>query len=103
MLKKWRIFLQLDAYFCRLKIRMPLFESDISTTVLPVSINDLNDRYFAGESLSAEELCAIQNYNRLRLTYLNSAEDGKEFDQRYLEMQAKANLSDYREFLDIKI
>ena len=76
-------------------------KSDISSLVFPISINDLNDRYFDGEPLSKEELMAITNYNKYRIAYLNSAKDNAEFDKRYLELQAKANLADYKEFLEL--
>ena len=76
-------------------------ESDISTPVFPISINDLNDRYYDGEPLSREELTAISNFNRFRIAYLNSAANNAEFNKRYLELQVKANLADYKEFLEL--
>ncbi len=65
----------------------------------PVSINDLRDKYYDGEHLTEDELLAIQNFDKYRIDYLNSSKDEAEFDQRYLELQAKANLADYKEFL----
>ncbi len=72
---------------------------DTKIALLPITINDLKDRYFEGRKLTQEELLSIQNYDRFRLEYLSSAGDGKEFDSRYLELQAKANLSPYTDFL----
>jgi hypothetical protein len=67
----------------------------------PVSINDLRDKYYDGDHLTEEELLAIQNFDKFRIDYLNSSKDEDEFDKRYLELQAKANLSDYRAFLKL--
>jgi hypothetical protein len=66
----------------------------------PVSINDLRDKYYDGDNLTEEELLAIQNFDKYRIDYLNSSKDEDEFDKRYLELQAKANLSDFRDFLN---
>lgn len=99
MLKNCLAKLQLDVYFCRLQFRMTFLKKDISKAVLPTSINDLNDRYYDGEQMSQDELRAIKNYNLARIDYLNAAEDEADFEKRYLLMQAKANLADYREFL----
>lgn len=67
----------------------------------PVSINDLRDKYYDGDQLSEAELLAIQNFDKYRIDYLNSSKDEEEFDKRYLELQAKANLADYRDFLNL--
>lgn len=75
------------------------FQLDTKIALLSITINDLKDRYFEGQKLTQEELLAIQNYDKFRLEYLSSATDGKEFDRRYLELQAKANLSPYTDFL----
>ena len=66
----------------------------------PTSINDLRDKYYDGKALSPDELLAIQNYDKYRIDYLNSSEDEETFEKRYIELQAKANLASYREFLD---
>tara|TARA_B100000809_G_C15119036_1_gene523553 strand:- start:499 stop:732 length:234 start_codon:yes stop_codon:yes gene_type:complete len=65
----------------------------------PTSINDLRDKYYDGLELTIEEQGAIQNYDRLRIEYLNSSKNEEEFDKRYLELQAKANLSSFKDFL----
>lgn len=66
---------------------------------LPVSINDLRDNEFSGVRLSQEEKQALENFDHYRIQYLNSSSNEEEFSNRYLEMQAKANLSPYTEFL----
>jgi len=66
----------------------------------PTSINDLRDKYYDGVALSEKELLAIQNFDKYRIEYLNSSKDEEEFDKRYLELQAKANLASYTDFLD---
>lgn len=71
------------------------------TTLLHVSINDLRDKYFSGNSLSKEEKLALVNYDGYRIKYLNESKDEDEFQKRYLEMQAKANLTNYTEFLKV--
>lgn len=68
---------------------------------LPVSINDIRDKYFEDIPLSEEEKRALRNYDRYRMDYLNSAPNEEVFEKRYLELQAKANLSSYTEFLNI--
>lgn len=66
---------------------------------LPVSINDLRDKEFSGVRLSLEEKAALQNFDTYRIQYLNSSSSEEEFSKRYLEMQAKANLASFNEFL----
>ena len=65
----------------------------------PTSINDLRDKYYDGTELSADELLAIQNFDKYRIEYLNSSPTESEFDKRYLELQAKANLENYKDFI----
>lgn len=66
---------------------------------IPISINDLKDRYYSGEALSDQEKTAVINYDKYRLDFLNSAKDGDEFDKRYLQLQAQANLAPFTDFL----
>ncbi len=68
---------------------------------LPMSINDLRDKAFAGEQLTGEQKQALHQYDQYRIHILNSANTEAEFHQRYQEMQAKANLSPYQEFLKV--
>ena len=69
------------------------------TTILTVTINDLRDKYFSGQILSKEEKLAMMNYDQYRVNYLNDSTDEDQFQKRYLELQAKANLTHYSEFL----
>lgn len=74
-------------------------KTSISKNLFPISINDLRDKYYEGENLSDEELLAIQNYDAYRIEYLNTAENEDDFDKRYRELQIKANLNSFKDFL----
>jgi hypothetical protein len=63
------------------------------------SINDLRDKEFSGVKLTQDEKLAISNFDRYRITVLNSQEDEEVFHQKYRQIQVIANLSDWREFL----
>jgi hypothetical protein len=67
---------------------------------LPVSINDIRDKYFEDIPLTDEERRALTNYDKYRMDYLNAAPTEEIFEARYLELQAKANLASYTEFLN---
>ena len=67
---------------------------------LPVSVNDLLDRLYDGVELSLEQRKAIQNYEKYRVRFLNSATNDLEFRERYEELQIKANVSPFQEFLE---
>jgi len=67
---------------------------------LPVSINDVRDKYFENVRLSEQEKIALKNFDRYRMEYLNSAPNEEVFEKRYLEIQAKANLSAFTDFLN---
>jgi len=58
------IFLNLrnDIYLCKTKC-----------CGLPVSINDIRDKYFEDIPLTAEEKLALNNFDKYRMNYLNSA------------------------------
>ena len=68
---------------------------------LPVSINDIRDKYFEDIPLTTEEETALKNFDKYRMAYLNAAPNEEVFEKRYLELQAKANLSAYTEFLNL--
>jgi hypothetical protein len=67
---------------------------------LPVSINDIRDKYFDDLPLSSEEQLALDNFDRFRMEYLNAAANEEMFEKRYLEIQARANLASYTDFLN---
>ncbi|MBL7910982.1 MAG: hypothetical protein JNJ41_08005 [Bacteroidia bacterium] len=69
------------------------------TTGLVVSINDLRDKEFSGIKLTAEEKFALSNFDRYRISILNSTVDEEKFHYQYRQIQVIANLSDWREFL----
>jgi hypothetical protein len=64
------------------------------------SINDLMDKYYNNEVLTDIETKAINRFNAYRIKYLNSQPNEEAFDQAYTKLQAMANLSDYKEFLN---
>jgi hypothetical protein len=64
-----------------------------------ITITDLKAKEFRNEKLTEEEAQAILNFDRFRLAELNKIKDDFEFNARYCELQALANLVDYREFL----
>ena len=74
----------------------------IDLSQFPESVSDLQDKYFDGQPLTEEERRALTNFNAFRIDYLRSAQSEEEFEDRYFELQLKANLSSYREFLDKK-
>ncbi len=76
-----------------------LTKSGISSTS---SINDLREKEFSGEKLTAREKQALINFDRFRLDVLNAQTDDMAFHKRYQELQVMANLGDYEEFLKEK-
>lgn len=68
-------------------------------TGLVVSINDLRDKEFSGIKLSAEERFALSNFDKYRITVLNSQADEEMFHHHYRQLQVIANLSHWEEFL----
>ncbi len=63
------------------------------------SINDLRDKEFGGLSLSADERFALSNFDRYRISILNSQTEKEKFHYKYRQLQVIANLSDWREFI----
>jgi hypothetical protein len=70
------------------------------TKILPVSINDLKDKYFDGLKITEEEKLALSNFDQYRINRLNAAKSDTEFKLCYLKIQAMANLSSYKYFLN---
>lgn len=64
-----------------------------------ISINDLRDREYAGQHLSNEEKIALQNFDKFRLAQLSEQKSERDFHNKYIQLQAMANLSPYQEFL----
>ncbi len=69
------------------------------TTGLVTSINDLRDKEFSGIKLTSEERTALANFDRYRISVLNSQIEEEKFHYKYRQLQVIANLSDWREFL----
>jgi hypothetical protein len=69
------------------------------TGILAVSISDLRDREFSDAGLSADEQLALSRFDAYRIGYLNDSETEEIFHKRYQELQAKAMLSPWQEFL----
>ena len=63
------------------------------------SINDLRDKEFSGVKLTAEGKFALANFDKYRLSVLNSQENEEQFHSHYRQLQVIANLGDWREFL----
>jgi len=64
-----------------------------------ISVNDLRDREFSGQKLSAEEKTALANYDAYRISVLNAQENDEDFHAAYRQLQVIANLGDWKEFL----
>lgn len=67
-----------------------------------MSINDLRDREFNGEPLTADEQKALRNYDRYRIDQLNGITNDREFHERYRQLQVMANLGAWQDFLNIE-
>ncbi|MCG8574003.1 MAG: hypothetical protein MI810_03905 [Flavobacteriales bacterium] len=81
------------------RVKFP--EGNMEVEHFPVSISDLQDRYYEGEGLTMEERQALANFDSYRISYLKEAMSEEDFEQRYFELQIKSNLSSYTEFLNI--
>ena len=64
-----------------------------------VSINDLREKEFSGNKLSAEEKKALSNFDSYRINILNSQVNEDDFHNAYRQLQVIANLGDWKEFL----
>lgn len=64
-----------------------------------ISINDLRDKEYSGQALTEEEKRALQNFDKYRLAQLSSQKNERDFHNKYIQLQAMANLSPYWEFL----
>jgi hypothetical protein len=64
-----------------------------------VCISDLREKEFRNEKLSDEEMQAILNFDRFKLSELNNSKGDLDFNTRFSELQLLANRADYKEFL----
>lgn len=75
---------------------------NFDTKIIPISINDLKDKYFDDLELSKEEKLALCNFDQYRINRLNAAKSDAEFKLCYLKIQAMANLSSFKHFLNLE-
>lgn len=73
---------------------------DLEKEIASISINDLKDKYFDNHPMSHEEKLALSNFDQYRIKRLNAAKNDAEFKLVYVKIQAMANLSSYRYFLN---
>lgn len=66
------------------------------------SINDLRDNEFSNVPLTPKEKQALINFDRYRISELNSQSGDTAFHKRYRELQVMANMYDFEEFLKEK-
>ena len=64
-----------------------------------ICINDLRDKEFSNQKMTEEEMQALLNFDRFRLSELSKLKNALDFNARYCELQIMANLADYKEFL----
>lgn len=67
-----------------------------------VSINDLRDREFNGESLCSEEKLSLANFDHYRIEILNAQTSDMSFHESYRQLQVMANLADWKDFMDLE-
>jgi len=64
-----------------------------------VCISDLREKELRNEKLTEEEMQAILNFDRFKLSELNNVSSDFDFNARFCELQVIANIADYKEFL----
>lgn len=64
-----------------------------------ITINDLLDKEYDGIPLTTDERFAMIRFHNFRSQFLSESKNEKEYERRYLDMQAKANLAPYEIFL----
>lgn len=63
------------------------------------SINDLKELEFKDEDLGTNQRLALKNFDRYRISELNSQTSENKFHNKYMQLQVMANLTPYEEFL----
>lgn len=63
------------------------------------SINDLRELEYNNVALETNQRVAIKNFDRYRISELNSQVSEDKFQNKYMQLQVMANLSPYEEFL----
>ena len=64
-----------------------------------ISINDLKELEFNEEELETNQRLALKNFDRFRISELNSQTSENKFHNKYMQLQVLANLTPYEEFL----
>lgn len=64
-----------------------------------LTINDLREKEFRGERLTAAEAQALQNFDKYRLEELNRQMTDDGFQKIYKHFQVLANLGPYEDFI----
>lgn len=64
-----------------------------------ISISDLREKEIRNEPLLEDEAQAVLNFDRFRLSELNKIKSDFDFNVRFCELEALANVMDYKEFL----
>ncbi len=63
------------------------------------TINDLRDMEFNNLPLTPQQRLALKNFDRYRINQLRKQRTDASFNNKYLQLQAVANLMPYDEFL----
>ena len=64
-----------------------------------LTINDLRDKDYSNKDLAPNERLALKNFDRYRISVLNSQVTEDAFHKKYLQLQVMANLNPFEEFL----
>ena len=73
--------------------------SKVKKIEVQTTINDLRKLYYNKGELSTQQWLAMKNFDRYRITQLNSQTSDAAYHQKYKQLQVMANLSPYDEFL----
>ena len=73
------------------------FKASIDGTV---SINDLREKNERGKLLTLEQRQALRNYEKYRISELNTTKSEEGFHQKYELLQVLANLRPYQDLLN---
>lgn len=80
-----------------LKKLVETYKKDYNSSI--VTINDLLIKEMNGENLSAPQFQAIQNFYRLKMSYLRKAINTVFFSDRSFTAQLAANFVPYNKFI----
>lgn len=74
---------------------------DLSKTKIDsfLTINDLRELDYSDQELSPQQVLAIKNFDRYKISELNNQTSEEAFHKKYMQLQVLANLSPFDEFL----